>query len=175
MHRFSKGFTLIELIIVIAIIGILAAVIIAVLNPVTQIHKAQDAGRKTALKNVQNALEQYYSDHGAYPVAATGCGSWMTGIGECWSISNGSSNLFGANAVSYIPLMPQDPVQAGTDCTSETSRNFVYYSAAGVTYILSAKLELSSDPSIAAGQPNVYTAVSPEPCTVHNYKLVNQQ
>lgn len=53
----SLGFTLVELLIVIAIIGLLASGLMMILNPVAQIQKANDARRKSDLGQVQKALE----------------------------------------------------------------------------------------------------------------------
>lgn len=170
--RQNKGFSLVELIIVVAIIGILAGVVIAVVNPNTQLQKARDSGRKTALKNLQNALEQYYTDNGVYPVL-TCTSNNTTG---CWS-TTGAGRLFGANAANYIKIMPTDPIQTGTNCTTPGNKVYGYYSAApGTSYLLTTRLENLSDASIVPGQPNAYDSASDGGvCTIHNYKLVNQQ
>jgi len=65
----QKGFTLIELLVVVAIIGLLASIILASLNTARQ--KGRDARRIADMKEIQTALELYYSDHNAYPTAAT--------------------------------------------------------------------------------------------------------
>ena len=65
----DRGFTLIELLVVIAIIGILASIVLASLNIARM--KGRDARRIADLKEMQNALELYYSDHNAYPVETT--------------------------------------------------------------------------------------------------------
>lgn len=61
----KKGFTLLELLVVIAIIGILAAVGLG--SYMTSRRKAADARARADLKEVQNALEQYYVANGTYP------------------------------------------------------------------------------------------------------------
>ena len=61
----KKGFTLIELLVVVAIIGLLATLSIVALN--TARAKARDAKRVGDVKQMQTALELYYSDKGTYP------------------------------------------------------------------------------------------------------------
>lgn len=65
----SKGFTLIELLVVVAIIGLLASIVLSSLNVARQ--KGRDARRISDLKEIQTALELYYSNHNAYPVETT--------------------------------------------------------------------------------------------------------
>ncbi len=64
----AQGFTLIELMIVVAVIGILAA--IAYPNYTEYVKRAKRAEAKTALLEGAQALERYYSIHGSYLDAA---------------------------------------------------------------------------------------------------------
>ena len=61
----TKGFTMIELVTVTAVIGVLAAVAV----PKFSSHKAKfcNAASLSDLRNVKTVLEVYYKDHGQYP------------------------------------------------------------------------------------------------------------
>jgi prepilin-type N-terminal cleavage/methylation domain-containing protein len=63
--RFQKGFTIVELLIVIVVIGILAALVITTYNGIQQ--KGRNTERTTDLKAVQGQLEAYYAQNGRYP------------------------------------------------------------------------------------------------------------
>ena len=61
------GFTLIELILVVAVMAIFSTLILYTLNPFEQLKKGSDSKRKSDLSELQRALETYYHDFGAYP------------------------------------------------------------------------------------------------------------
>jgi type II secretion system protein G len=63
----ESGFTLLELLIVIVVIGILALLIIPNLTSAPK--KARDTDRKTDLSGIQKALEEYYLSYSVYPTS----------------------------------------------------------------------------------------------------------
>ncbi len=62
-----KGFTLIEILLVISIIAILASVVLLALNPSKQFNAAQDRSRFNDADKLQKALAQYQIDFGVLP------------------------------------------------------------------------------------------------------------
>lgn len=61
----EKGFTLIEMLVVVAIIGLLSSTILVGLGNART--RARDARRISDLRQIQNGLENYYSEHQGYP------------------------------------------------------------------------------------------------------------
>lgn len=134
--RNNKGFTLLELIIVAAIIALIATATIAVLNPFGQFQKARDTRVKSDLSQVQKALESYYQDNNRYPAVATSCTYRILG-------NNGDGNdciEWGRPWQPYMNVVPQDPT---------TANRYVYYSSSnGQSYYIYANLSKgATDPS----------------------------
>lgn len=65
----KKGFTLVELLIVMAILAILSVIMTGVLNPVALVNRGYDARRKKDIGRIKVAFEEYFNDNGCYPNA----------------------------------------------------------------------------------------------------------
>ncbi len=109
-HR--KSFTLIEMLIVIVIIGILAAALVPRLTSVQG--RARDTKRKADLRQIAQALEIYKGDNSKYPLPA-GCTYYGTGGGppKCYQFSYNAGQPYahyiaGITGV-YISSLPTDP------------------------------------------------------------------
>lgn len=104
----KSGFTLIELLVVISIIGMLSSVVLASLNAARI--KARDARRLTDLRQLQTALELYYTDNGHFP----GSGHYAS-ISNCPTIGATptvwtTTGVFDSSFTSkYMSVLPDDP------------------------------------------------------------------
>lgn len=117
--RFSKqtrGFTLVELLIVVVIIGILITGIVTVINPAQVRGRARDAQRIADLKTLQTALEQYYLKKRTYPAA----GSFPSGSFVYVSPSSGVlyTNLVNTPETKVLDKIPTDPQVDASPLTS---------------------------------------------------------
>lgn len=137
----KKGFTLVELLVVMAILGILAAITLA--NFTTSQAKGRDAQRKSDLRQISNALEAYYTDHGSYPVGvagkimACGCATQNPCVYRAcsWGGTSNREFLDGNNTV-YMKEIPNDPV---------SPRQYYYVSTDGKSYGLYSSFENPND------------------------------
>lgn len=122
----KKGFTLIELLVVIAIIGLLSTLAVIALGSART--KARDAKRLSDLKQIQTALELYYTDKAVYPTAAAGV---TLGTGSQVCLDNTATGWAATCTSPYMGLVPKDP----------GSTSYTYTSANGSTYTITATLE----------------------------------
>jgi len=88
-----QGFTLVELLIVIALIAILSVAVLATINPIEQSNKAKDSTVQNDAAEVMNAYERYYTVKATYPWMDVDDSVTVTSVDEEWF---GTSNLAGA-------------------------------------------------------------------------------
>ncbi|MCS7092767.1 MAG: type II secretion system GspH family protein [Patescibacteria group bacterium] len=133
-HNRKKGFTIIELLIVVSILGILATFALNTFPSARQ--RAADARRQSDLKQYQAALEAYAnSNDGRYPARTTAVAP---------------SELCGStNPLSSLSNCPVDPTNGNDTCGSGSgSCSYVYRyvtNALGTEYALWARLRRPSD------------------------------
>jgi prepilin-type N-terminal cleavage/methylation domain-containing protein len=87
----KNGFTLVELIVVICILGVLIFTVLIVINPLKQLNESLDATRLHDLGQIQIALNAYYNDHNLFPQTIS--------FGQKWT----------GNDTTYMQKVPQDP------------------------------------------------------------------
>lgn len=113
----NKAFTIIELLIVIALIGVLASLMIFAINPGTQLAKARDVERETHLYAILSSIYQYQAEHsGTLPdTDGNPITSNFPTLATCVGNSGGCFDLANAGEVDekivpvYMASIPQDP------------------------------------------------------------------
>lgn len=147
----NKGFTLVELIIVILIIALLSVIGMSTYTTVQV--DARNSKRKSDLKEIQSALEIYRGEHGLYPVTFVGSNlrwfgmcttSWGTSVicGKDDGISsNGANGYIPGLAPEYMSRLPRDPklniVNSGSSnntCNTNPNANTYLYRSDGVNF-----------------------------------------
>lgn len=138
--KLNSGFTLVELLIAITVIGLLATVTLISINPGLQMAKGRDAKRKNDLRIIKQALEDYYIANGHYPITGGYCC-------EYWVHSNsgGSPWIPGLDS-AYLKILPRDPKNNNCCPWDDDDRHTYAYSSNGKHFNLVSKLENAGDP-----------------------------
>lgn len=137
----NRGYTLLELLLIVAIISLVALALIAKLNPLAQERKALDARRKYDLTVLSKMLEDFYNDKNRYPKPEE----------ICWNSAPGTTNCkicgYKNTPSAITPYLPQLP------CDSSKNPLGYYYevsdTATPAWYRTYTKLENTLDQAIA--------------------------
>jgi prepilin-type N-terminal cleavage/methylation domain-containing protein len=141
----AKGFTLIELLVVIGVLGVLAAAVITAINPLEQLARGRDGGRKSTVSQLGNALQADFTANSAYQAEGA---DWITRLqtkGElkavpaaitpaCANAAAPAQNGYcydqnGVDAVVYVQVeSASEKSKAG--CTTAAQAGWVVWSSA---------------------------------------------
>lgn len=115
-HSMKKGFTLLEILLVVAAIGILAGIVIVAINPNKQLGATRDAQRQSNVNTILNAVYQYAIDNsGTIPASIT---TTSTAICKTGGTCTGLVDLGVLTASEkYITAIPTDPTSSTTNST----------------------------------------------------------
>jgi prepilin-type N-terminal cleavage/methylation domain-containing protein len=133
-----KGFTLVELIVVIAIITVIAATVFVAVDPAKQLHKARNSSRWSDVTSILEGVKKYQFDNdGVLPPIDSEYGTVQvvgSSVGTCGGTC-GQYSVIGANCGldltsalrPYMKELPTDPT-TGTDRTTRYYINKDEYS-----------------------------------------------
>ena len=100
----NKGFTLIEILVVIAIIALLATVVFVALNPVKRFADARNSRRWSDVNSILTAVHEYIVDHDGSLPSGLSTSMSATELGTCGSCVDLSATLS-----AYLKSIPVDP------------------------------------------------------------------
>lgn len=133
-----KSFTLVEILIVIGIIGILAAGLLLMINPQRQLGKAFDGKRKEDLSRMKKTFEDFYTDRSRYPRGDEVCydsnsssridaeGNTACTCKMCGQRSKGALKLYTAQ-LACDPESPNKDILYDYDCFDDSPQWYRMY------------------------------------------------
>lgn len=137
----QPGFTIVELLIVIVVIGILAAITIVAYSGIQT--RARDSFRSNDMGQIKKAIELYYVDNGFYPTVGTdGVGYYLP-------------TLAAALVPKYIAKIPDDPVGGAS------YYQYVRGTAASVSYGIWMRYEAKAQCHIGTNNTPFWWGVGP--------------
>ena len=109
-RKLPNGFTLVELLVVMAILGILVTIIGSSFRNAQA--RGRDTQRKSDLKQISQSLELFYSDYGHYPSDEGGMIAACPFVGGTGTACSWGSGELTDNKTIYFKQIPADPVSS---------------------------------------------------------------
>ena len=146
----KKGFTLVEILIVVVILGILAAIVIPQFTSASE--SAKGSSLQSQLQTIRSQLELYQVQHnGNYPTVAQMWGN-LTGTTDV------SGDLAGTDFGPYLQAAPKNPFTNTSVVAADNSGAWAYTAATGVILPVLSAEQAASVGLTTAGTDHIVAA-----------------
>jgi prepilin-type N-terminal cleavage/methylation domain-containing protein len=113
-----RGFTLIEILIVLGMLALLSTVVLVAVNPLRQFAQARNTQREANVSALLNAVGHRLADNrGIFESASSTCSSSLPA--SAIEISKAGYDLRPCLVPEYLPELPFDPAEGDNTCVSE--------------------------------------------------------
>ncbi|MBN2854464.1 type II secretion system protein [Patescibacteria group bacterium] len=125
MKKTTKGFTLLEILLVVAAIAILAGIVILAINPAKQLGDTKNAARSADVNTILNAVYQYTIDNnGSIPATITASSTEICSTSTCTGLIDLSVLTENETYLTAFPIDPDGAVdENGTGYAISKSNN----------------------------------------------------
>lgn len=146
--RAPQGFTLVELLVVIAILAVLAVTVVVVLNPAELLRQSRDATRLSDMATLNRAIGLFLADGQTWSTTTSTCtfatstAIWSTSPTTCATNQSASVTGSGWVAVNFSALSSGSPLSTlPLDPTNNANFLYAFKNTASMTYEINARME----------------------------------
>ena len=127
LPKTSKGFTLIEMLVVLGILAVLLTIVLVAINPAAQLMSTRNTKRSADVTQILNAVDQYFIVYGSMPAGIAVTAKTITSTAGA-----GNIDICTDLVDEFIAAMPVDPTNGSyTDCTDYDTGYTIQKSSGG--------------------------------------------
>lgn len=126
----NRGFTLVELLIVIAILAILVTMVIVAINPRSVIEGTKDTKSRSEMNQIKIALQTYFNENNSYPATAGALAPTYMASND--TLTGMTYSAIGSPATDYLGSISmeqeaEENTESGQRCGVGSPSSTVYY------------------------------------------------
>ena len=137
MNDYRKGFSLIELMVIVSIIAFITSIFVGYVRQSTS--RGRDLRRKQNVDQIVKSINFYFNDRGSLPRNQTG---WCTYISNTGGVAPGYKVLFAQDISPYMPVLQYDPTNessVGDYLYNNTDNNNGHYTVCAIMEVPTGK------------------------------------